>query len=228
MENISEQEAMKMQLEAERNPNQIMYDNAVEEKVVNIISQLNPDNLLSDIEHRLRGYKKDYFSGEWKKLKGHKEVPEKLVSKFISFLGGVLNDNTRFSNYSAREINNIMEQVIDFIKDDLTDNDEEYKLARSIESKEIREMEVVIDREDGTSIIKKVKLETVTSVDYTGADYDEMNRIGHIICINVFSVLKRALNGSESRRIFGALKVTESLNQNEKGKGVFDAVQFWK
>jgi len=167
----------------------MIYDNMQEQKITNIISQLNPDNLLADIEYRLRGFKKNYFTGEWEQLVGYKKISEKLISKFISFLGAILNDNTRMSNYSANEINNIMEQIIDYIRDDLTDNDEVYNIV---------------------------------------GDYNEMTRIGHIICINVFSVLKRALNGSESRRIFSTLRVNESLNQDNKKKSFGEALQFWK
>jgi len=169
--------------------NNLYHDTLKEEKITNIISQLNPDNLLSDIEFRLRGYKKNRFTGTWEKLKGHKEISEILISRFISFLGGILNDNTRFSNYSAGEINNVMGEIIGFVKDDLSDNDEEYGIV---------------------------------------GDYDEMTRIGHIICINTFSVLKRALNGMESRRIFATLRVTENVNPQQQKKGIMDALQFWK
>lgn len=189
MNEPNEYEYMAAQEEMNRNPNQLYYDSMKEEQITNIISQLNPDNLLSDIEHRLRGYKKNYLTKEWEKMKGHKEISERLIAKFISFLGAILNDNTRFSNYNEVEINNIMNEVIEFVRDDLTDNDIEYKIV---------------------------------------GDYDEMTRIGHIICINVFSVLKRALKGLESKRIFAALKVTESLNQQPQKKGFVEAMQFWK
>jgi len=228
MEQFSEREMLNMQSDNMRNPNQMMYDSMNEEKIVNVISQLNPDNLLSDIEYRLRGYKKNHFTGNWERLKGHREISEILIARFISFLGGILNDNTRFSNYGTQEINNIMEQIIEFIRDDLTDNDELYGLSKTIKVREKRIVEVLVRGKDGTSLIRKEVMEQVINLKNEGADYDEMTRIGHIICINVFSVLKRALNGTESRRIFGALRVTESLNQNEKKKGIFDAIQFWK
>ncbi|KKN17080.1 hypothetical protein LCGC14_0969580, partial [marine sediment metagenome] len=107
----------------------------------------------------------------------------------MSFLGSVLNQNTTLSNYSINEINNRMELVIDYIRDDLTDNDIEY----GIEGK-----------------------------------YTEMTRIGMIVCETVSSVFRRALNGMESRRIFNALKVTESLTQAPQKQTMKEALQFWK
>jgi len=59
-------------------------------------------------------------------------------------------------------------------------------------------------------------------------DYSERTRIGHIMLNNTFMVLKRAQNGMESRRIFSALNVTESLTQQPQQKGMLDALKFWK
>jgi hypothetical protein len=50
----------------------------------------------------------------------------------------------------------------------------------------------------------KMELEKVT-------DYNEMNRIGNIICMSTFAVLKRAQNGMEAQRIFKHLNISESM-----------------
>lgn len=63
------------------------------------------------------------------------------------------------------------------------------------------------------------------------SDYTERTRIGHIILNSVFSVLNRALNGSESRRMWGTLSLTESsatAGQPQQKGGIMNALQFWK
>jgi len=57
-------------------------------------------------------------------------------------------------------------------------------------------------------------------------DNNEMTRIANIICMSTFAVLKRAQNGMEARRIFGALKVNESLSPQTQKKGFMDFLKF--
>lgn len=171
-------------------PNAIIADGMREEKITNILAQINPDNLLSDIEYRIRGYKKDTLNQTWEKISpGSPEINSLLVANFMSFLGSILNQNTSMSNFSSGEINTIMEHIIEFIADDLTVNDEKYDIV---------------------------------------GDYQEMSRIANIVCITIFSVLKRSQNGMEARRVFSALKITESLTQAPQSKGVMDSLKFWK
>ncbi len=174
----------------ESNPQALYADAMREEKVANVIAQLDPQNLLEEIEHRLRGEKYNKLIAAWEPIGDFKiAIDERLISKLMSFLGSVLNQNTTLSNYSINEINNRMELVIDYIRDDLTDNDEEYGIV---------------------------------------GNYTEMTRIGMIVCETVSSVFRRALNGMESRRIFNALKVTESLTQAPQKQSMKEAFQFWK
>lgn len=107
-------------------PNTMYADSMREERTTNILAQINPDHLLTDIEHRIRGEKKD-FSGQWVKIVEGKElVSEELISNFISFLGCILNQNTSMSNYKEQEINNLMELITDWVKSDLVVNAERY------------------------------------------------------------------------------------------------------
>jgi len=111
----------------ENDPNALYADTMREEKITNIIAQISPDNLLNEIEHRIRGEKKNHYTQEWERISPKsKPISEELVANFISFLGAVLNQNTSLSNFSAGEINNIMEIIIDWVKNDLTDNDITY------------------------------------------------------------------------------------------------------
>lgn len=178
------------QQQMNNDPNALYADSLREEKITNILSQINPDNILSDIEYRIRGYKKNTLTGEWEKINPDAiDINEELVSNFMSYLGAFLNQNTSMSNFSSGEINSIMENIIYYIGDDLTVNDSKYNIV---------------------------------------GNYQEMSRIGDIVCITCFSVLKRSMNGMEARRIFGALKISENLTQGGGQKGIMDSLKFWK
>ena len=177
----------------QQNPDDVntLYSDMIkEEKVANLIAQINPDNLLADIEWRIRGYKKDVETKSWVKINPKaKEINSELVANFMSFLGSILNQNTSMSNFSAGEINTIMEHIIEFIAGDLTVNAVKYGIK---------------------------------------GNYQEMNRIGNIVTMTIFSVLKRAQNGMEARRIFSTMRISETLTQQPQQKGMLDALKFWK
>ena len=98
-----------------------------EDKVMNILSQINPDNLITDIEHRLRGEKKNVYTNKWEKISEEfAPINEKMLVKLISFLGSILNQNVALSNFQSHEINSIMGIVIEWVADDLDVNDIEY------------------------------------------------------------------------------------------------------
>ena len=115
----------------EQDPNAIYADTLREEKTANLLDQLNPDNLLTDIEHRIRGEKKDPFTQKWIPIskKYTRAINEELVSNFVSFLGSILNQNTSMSNFSVNEINNMMQMIITYVKNDLTVNDEKSEIV---------------------------------------------------------------------------------------------------
>lgn len=187
---MSEAEFMQQQQQTQiaNDPNSIYADTMREEKVTNILQQINPDNLLADIEHRIRGEKKDY-TGEWTPIsKTGKPVSEELVSDFISFLGCILNQNTSMSNFSPQEINNLMDLIRNWVMGHLIVNASIYGIE---------------------------------------GQYSEYDRIGHIICSTCFTVLKRAQNGQESRRIFKILRLTESNNQSKNKGGIMENFKFW-
>jgi len=212
-------------------PNAVYADSLREEKITNIISQINPDILLEDIEHRIRGEKKNSYTKQWELIS--KENPicisEELVANYISFLGAYLSQNTSLSNFSETEINNIMEIVVEYVRDDLSDNAEKYGLCK----KEFIEVKTTVKRlvpkKIGNGMITYDAVEEPASIKIMSkehTDYREFDRIGHIICQSTFSVLKQAQNGMLAKRIFSALRVTESLNGGQQKKGL-ELLKFW-
>ncbi len=169
-------------------PQALLADQYREERATNILAQINPDNLLTDIEHRIRGEKKDQFGGWTKISETQTPVSEKLISDFISYLGSILNQNTSMSNFSTDEINNLMSLVIDWVQENLVVNAENYGIE---------------------------------------GNFPEYNRIAHIVCNSCFTVLKRALNGRESIRIFKMMRMHENITPEKKNK-LMDSLNFMK
>jgi hypothetical protein len=209
-------------------PNGVYADSLRDDKVRNVISQIDPSNLLEEIEHRIRGEKKNTFTEEWQLIDvNSKPISEKLVANYISFLGSYLNQVVSHSNYSPREINSIMEVVIEHIRDDMSDSAEAYGLVRR----------TTIEEEVSCNKLIYVKTDKITKVEYMPEvkkikrvlteeiDYNEFNRIGHIICQATFAVLKQAQNGMLAQRIFKALRVNETLGSKEPSK--LEMLKFW-
>lgn len=121
-------EASQQQKALDSDPQAIYADQMREEKAANILAQLDPDNLLTDIEHRIRGEMKDKLSGQWVRINKNVVVSDLLVSNCMSFLGSIVNQNTTMSNYSTGEVNALMENIIEFIKQDFVVNKEAYGL----------------------------------------------------------------------------------------------------
>lgn len=119
------------QQQLDNDPNAIHADILRDEQTATFLKQLNPDNLLVDIEHRIRGEKKN-DRGEWIPITANSTpVSEKLISNFMSFLGSILNQNASMSNFSSAEINNLMEMIITYVGIDLTINDQEYGIVEN-------------------------------------------------------------------------------------------------
>ncbi len=107
-----------------------LYANVMNEnRIQNLIAQISPDNQLYEIEMRIKGYKKNIYSGSWEKINPDApEVHPLLVSRYIAFISTILNQNTCLSNIQADQINKMMKLCIEFIVDDIDANAKTYGL----------------------------------------------------------------------------------------------------
>ena len=110
-----------------------LYANAIQEdKIRNIISQLDPENQLKEIEMRIRGYKRNSLTNEWEKIDPDSpEPPRLLISRFISYLSSFMNQNTTQGNLSENQVNAIMRQTIAYVTDELDSNANLYNLENN-------------------------------------------------------------------------------------------------
>lgn len=110
-----------------------LYANAIQEdKIKNIISQLDPENQLKEIEMRIRGYKKNSFTLDWEKIDPDSpEPPRILISRFISYLSSIMNQNTTQGNLSESQVNSLMRLAINYVADELDGNATLYDLENN-------------------------------------------------------------------------------------------------
>lgn len=110
-----------------------LYATAIqEEKIKNIISQLDPENQLKDIEMRIRGYKRNVMTKDWEKIDPNSpEPPRLLISRFISYLSSIMNQNTTQGNLSETQVNNLMRLAIEYVADELDSNAGLYDLENN-------------------------------------------------------------------------------------------------
>ena len=108
---------------------EIYAANLQEERIKNLIEQISPDNQILDLQWRIKGYVKNPLTQQYEKIDENAPEPSPLlISRYISYLSSIMNQNTTFSNYSSQEINKIMGLVIKWLKDDLTINADKYGL----------------------------------------------------------------------------------------------------
>lgn len=94
-----------------------------DKRMDSILEQINPDNLIVEIEHRIKGFRKDTLTKQWVAISGkQKVISEELVANFVSFLSSFLTNNTTLSNFSDKEINRIMIAIKKYVTDDLRTN----------------------------------------------------------------------------------------------------------
>lgn len=233
MQEITPQQEMQFSREQQDNqlasdPNSLYADSMREEKLKNIIAQLNPELLLSEIEHRIRGEKKDALTGEWTAI--GQTISEDLVQNYIAFLNVYLTQNNSLSNFSPQEINNIMSVIIDYIRDDLSDNSYRYGLTKRETITVKRIVKVLHRRPDKYGEVRiieePIEVQQEVQIGEEVTDYNAMTKIGHMICQSTFSVLKQAQNGMLASRVFKALRVNESNVQGGQ-KSKLDIMKFW-
>lgn len=110
-----------------------LYANAIQEdRIKNVIAQLDPENQLKEIEMRIRGYKKNILTQDWEKIdETAPEPPKLLIMRFISYLSSIMSQNTTQSNLSEQQVNALMMLIINYITDELDSNANLYDLENN-------------------------------------------------------------------------------------------------
>jgi len=111
------------------NPNEIYASALQEERVLNLLSQLSPENQLKDIYWYLRGYYKNPNTNQWEKQnKDLKEISPLLLSRVMGFLGSLSHQGITLSNMTETKINRTMKLIIEWYVDEMVANAHLYGL----------------------------------------------------------------------------------------------------
>lgn len=102
----------------------------MQKKLENLLSQLDPDHLIIEIEYRLKGWRKNEYSGNWELAANkEKEISSDLLIDVVSLLSSILTNNTTMSNFQDVEINKLMAIIIKKLIDMIRSNSEKYGLG---------------------------------------------------------------------------------------------------
>jgi hypothetical protein len=102
-----------------------------EDKLKNILSQISPSNQVEDIEMRIRGFKKNVYTGDWQPISEHStdKIPEEMIGRYVSWLSSFMNINTTLGNLSSHQITKIMSNAVEWVVDDIDSHANEYGIG---------------------------------------------------------------------------------------------------
>jgi len=160
-----------------------------EQDITNIVSQIDPKTIIDNLDHALKGEHYDKERMEWVINSSMKPiVNDACRGAVISYLDGILTNNTTMGNLDEKRLSYLMESVINTIKRMFVVNLEEFGFVPPGE----RHNQGIYENK-GTPDSARMTL---------------VSNMVYKVCYLVFS---RALRGQESIRIFKSLNMTDHL-----------------
>lgn len=168
-----------------------------EQDISNIVAQIDPKMIIDNLNHALKGEYYDKESGAWV-LNESKEplVNDACRGFLISYLDGILTNNTTMGNIDEKRLSFLMESVIDSIRKSFVCNLEKYGFVPP-----------------GKRYKQKIYENKGTP------DTATMTMVSNMIYKVCFLVFSRALKGQESIRIFKSLSMVDTMGQGMMGGG---------
>lgn len=159
------------------------------EEIKNIVSQINPNRIVSDLNRVFRGEYKE-SEGVWKmNPTGKPLVNDACRGYCIGFISGILNNSTTMGNLDEKRLGLMMESVIATITKNFTTRLEEFGFVPPGRT-----------YDDGVFENKGTP------------DSSRMDLVSNLIYIACFMVFTRALKSQESIRIFKSLSMVDNFN----------------
>jgi len=112
----------------QQNPQPNLFNNIIqEERVRNFISQTSPISTLERIDYILKGFIYDEGKKEW--IKVSDGIPPQVRLDFLQFLTPLLSEDVRMTNLQIKQVNGVMESIIEWVVDylDITADSGELK-----------------------------------------------------------------------------------------------------
>lgn len=164
-----------------------------ENTIDNIVAQIDPANIIDNLDHSLRGEVYSKEKGIWEmNPSGKPLVNDACRGAIMSYMSGILTNNTTMGIVDATQLSNIMESVIETINKKFAVNLEEFGFVPP-----------------GPGY-KEGRYENKGTPDTA-----RMTLVSNMIYIITFITLTRALNGMESKKIFSSLKMNDTMGYQQ-------------
>jgi len=163
-----------------------------ESSISNIVGQIDPNTIVDNLNHSLKGEFYDKEQGLW--IMNPSKLP--LVNDacrgfLISYSTGVLNNNSTLGIIKEQQLGFLMESVIEDITKEFVCNIEKFGFVPP-----------------GPGYADAVYENKGTP------DSSRMSSVSNMIFRAIFSCYTRSLNGMESKKIFSSLNMSDGLNFN--------------
>ena len=160
-----------------------------EQDINNIVAQIDPKTIIDNLNHALHGEYFDKEQGKWVKNESGKPLVNNSCRGFvISYLDGILTNNTTMANLDEKKLSLIMESVIETVTKNFTCRLEEFGFVPP-----------------GATYEQKIYENKGTP------DTANMTMVANMVYKVCFLVFTRALRGQESIRIFKSLTMTDPM-----------------
>ena len=203
---------------------------ANEQDITNIVAQIDPKTIIDNLDHALKGEHFNKERGEWvMNSSGKPMVNDACRSAIISYLDGILTNNTTMGNIDEKRLSLLMESIIESINRMFVSNLEEFGFVKPI----TKRMVVKINETyylKSESELEEYKNKGVeyqpTTFSYNQyenkgtPDSSRMTLVSNMIYKVCFLVFTRALRDQESIRIFKSLSMNDSMMYGGMQRGL--------
>ncbi len=190
---------------------------ANEERITNIVGQIDPQRILDNLNHALKG---EYFAkekGRWTKV-GDSLINDAGRGWIISFFTSIMNNASTMGIIDETQFSNLMIGVIKTVTREFRCNLEKFGFVPP--GKKYREkMKEYMDKGHPKKKARKLANEDMEDEEYENKgtpDTSRMNTIAEMIYQRAMIIYSRSLKGSESKRIFGSLNMNDRMGYEQQ------------
>lgn len=161
-----------------------------EGSISNIVGQIDPSTIVDNLNHALKGEFFDKERGMWVMNPSNQPLVNDACRGFIiSYVTGVLNNNSTMATITQQQLGFLMESVIEDLGKEFVCNLERFGFVPPGRG------------------FKQGLYENKGS-----PDSSRMSSITGMVYRAIFTCYTRSINGMESRKIFSSLRMTDGLN----------------
>jgi hypothetical protein len=172
-----------------------------EGSISNIVGQIDPANIVDNLNHSLKGEFYDKERGIWSMNPSNSPlVNDECRGFIISYVTGVLNNNSTMGIITTQQLGFLMESVIEDLGKEFVCNLEKFGFVPK-----------------GDGFVRKCYENKGTP------DSARMSSVCNMVVRAVFTCYTRSINGMESKKIFSSLSMTDGLNYSppQQSPGMF-------